>query len=244
MRRSRLSLRGRLIALVVAMLAPLLALSLLNTFLHYRTRQDDISRETLHVARSMAQAVEADHRARLAGLQALALSPFLQSGDLSAFRRQAEAFLSTQPVGATLGLADVTGQLLLAAGAVPSSGQLPKRRNMAALEAVFRTAKPVVSNLFTNALTGTHSYTLDVPVLRDGAAIYDLGIDPTPACPARRALGSRALRSDDHPQQLWLDTHVLNNKSTRHDHRGAERPSHEVIPCWKSPHPESRLHQK
>ena len=127
-RRSRLSLRGRLIALVIATLPPLLALSLLNTSLHYRTRQDDISRETLQVARSLAQAVEADHRARLAGLQALALSPFLQSGDLVALRTQADAFLSTQPVGATLGLADQTGQLLFAAGAVPSSGPLPTLR--------------------------------------------------------------------------------------------------------------------
>ena len=52
---------------------------------------------------------------------------------------------------------------------------------MAALEQVFRTAKPVVSNLFTNAISGKHSFTVDVPVLRDGAVAYDLGLDPTPA---------------------------------------------------------------
>ena len=167
--------------MVVATLAPLLLFSLINSFQNYRTRQNDIARQTLQVARSLAQAVEAEHHARQAGLQALALSRALRAGDFGSFRPQADAFLATQPSGSTMGVADSTGQLLLAAGGAPSSGPLPKRRNMAPLEEVFRTAKPVVSDLFRNAITGGHAFTIDVPVLRDGTVVYDLGIDPTPA---------------------------------------------------------------
>ena len=195
--RSRLSLRGRLIALVVATLAPLLLFSLINTYQHYVAQRSDIARETLQVARSLSQAVEADHRTRQAALQALALSRALKAGDMASFRPQAEAFLATQPAGATLGVADNTGQLLLAVGGISATGALPKRRNMAPVEEVFRASRPVVSDLFKNALTGAYSYTVDVPVLRDGNVIFDLGIDPTPA-----SLGDLIARA--HLPQDWI----------------------------------------
>ena len=175
------SLQGRLALLVVATVLPLLAFSLTEIYLRYKTERENFGERTLHLARAVARMVEADHQMRMVGLQALALSPALQAGDVEAFRPVALSFIESQPKGSTLGLADETGQLLLAVGDVPQGVPLPRRRNMTTQQQVFHTGRPTVSNLFTNAITQRHTYTVEVPVVREGRVVYDFGLDPTPA---------------------------------------------------------------
>jgi signal transduction histidine kinase len=177
------SLRGRLTLLVIVAVLPLLCLVLAEVYLTYRSDRARFSgraQDYAH-AHALSQALQADHQVRMAALQTLALSPALRAGDVEAFRPVAPDFIAMQPKGSTLGLADETGQLLLAVSAVPEGMPLPRRRNMAAQERVFRGGQPVVSDLFTNAINGRHSYTVEAPVIRDGRVLYDLGLDPTPA---------------------------------------------------------------
>ena len=178
---SRFSIRSRLVALILTSLAPLLAFGFLSQYLAYQAQRKAVERQTLELARSLVQEVDADHKARMAALQALALSSELASGNLDAFRPKAQEFLASQPKGSTLGLADETGQLLFALDGLQRSGPLPKRRNMVVLTKVFGSGEPAVSDLFANAITNTYAYTIDVPVKRDGRVLYDLALDPTPA---------------------------------------------------------------
>ena len=173
------SLHGRLTLLVVATVLPLLAFGLTATYWRYDAERESFGERTLDLARAMARAVEANHQVRMAGLQALALSPALRAGDMQAFRAVAQDFIATESPRATLGVADQTGQLLLAVGDVPEGAALPKRRNMATQEQVFRTGKPATSDLFKSALNEHKAYTLEVPVFRDGHVAYVLALDPT-----------------------------------------------------------------
>ena len=109
----RLSLRAWLTLLVLASFLPLFIFSLGSQYLSYRAERANAEQRTLEVARSMALAVERELQARIAGLQALALSRALKAGDLASFRVQADEFLSQLSPGAFLFVADGSGQLLL-----------------------------------------------------------------------------------------------------------------------------------
>ena len=173
------SLHGRLALLVVATVLPLLAFSLTETYLRYDAERESFGERTLDLARSIARALEASHQMRVAALQALALSPALQAGDIEAFRATALEFIATKSPHSTLGIADQTGQLLFAVGDVPEGAVLPKRHNMATQEQVFRTGKPATSDLFKSAINEHQTYTVEVPVFRNGGVAYVLALDPT-----------------------------------------------------------------
>src|SRR5712691_10853264 len=87
--RRHLSLRWRLVLLVVASVVPLLAFSLGNQYLAYREEVAYTGNQTLALARSMSLVVEDELQARIAALQALTVSGALQAGDLDGFREQA-----------------------------------------------------------------------------------------------------------------------------------------------------------
>jgi hypothetical protein len=74
----RLSLRARLVLLVIASLVPLIAFNLVNQYLQYRDAIALTHRQTLEFARSLTAAVEQELQARTVALQVLALSPSLQ----------------------------------------------------------------------------------------------------------------------------------------------------------------------
>src|SRR5207244_2478444 len=64
-----LSLRWRLVLLVVAGVVPLLAFTLGHQYLQYREEVAATGRQTLALARSMSLVVEQEMRARIAALQ-------------------------------------------------------------------------------------------------------------------------------------------------------------------------------
>ncbi|MBV8526237.1 MAG: PAS domain-containing protein, partial [Acetobacteraceae bacterium] len=171
----RLTLRARLMLLVVASLVPLFAFTLGSQYLGYGAERAKAEQRTLEVARSMSLALERELDARIAGLQGLGLSRALRAGDLEAFRPQAEQFAAQFSPGSFLFVAEHSGQLLLDTR-MPPGQLLPLSNNRSTLQRIFETGLPAVSGLFSNAITGSPTVTIAVPVLRDGQVLYSLGL--------------------------------------------------------------------
>src|SRR6266851_2662917 len=124
-----LSLRWRLVLLVVAGVVPLLAFSLAHQYLEYREDVATTGRQTLAVARSMSLLVEQELQARIATLQTLTVSHALQAGDLDEFRAQAETVVAQQFPGANILLLKEDGQQVMNT-ILPPDAPLPVRPNM------------------------------------------------------------------------------------------------------------------
>ena len=109
----RLSLRTRLLLLVVACVVPLLAFSLGGQYLQYREAVAATGRQTLELVRSMSLVVEQELRARMVALEVLALSPTLHRDDFAAFRAEAEAVIEQQFPVSNLIILKEDGQQLM-----------------------------------------------------------------------------------------------------------------------------------
>ena len=93
-RNGRLSLRARLMLLVVASVVPLVAFTLVRGYLDYQDAVIGAGRKTLELVRGLALAVEKQQQERIAVLQVLAQSDALRRGDLDAFRARAEGVVA------------------------------------------------------------------------------------------------------------------------------------------------------
>ena len=82
----RLSLRARLLLLVVATILPLTGFTLARRYFDYREAVENAGRKTLDLSRGLALSIEKDLQARIAVLQVLARSRALAEGNLEVFR--------------------------------------------------------------------------------------------------------------------------------------------------------------
>jgi len=125
-------------------------------------------------ARSLMAEVDDRIRGAMSALQVLATSPSLASGDLRAFRDQAEQVLPHQ-AGNNVVLSDLEGRQLV--NTLVGAGQsLPGHGNLALQRAVIATARPAVSDLFTGGVTRRPLVAVEVPVLIDGRVAYTLAM--------------------------------------------------------------------
>ena len=170
-----LSLRIRLILVVVSALAPLVGLGAVHQYRQYQADRDQLYDGLLTSVRDAAASVERDLRQRIVMLETLAMAPSLQSGDLDQFAVQAKAFLSRQMAGATLGVATPDLQQHKAYGTgLDQAETLPRVTATARARQVFDTAQPSVGNLQIGHPGAVPSFAVNVPVLQDGHVIYDL----------------------------------------------------------------------
>ena len=169
-----LTIRRQLTRLVAASVLPAaLAAGILIVY-SYERQRSMIERRTLETARAMAQAVDRELASGQAALRALATSPFLDSGDIAAFRRQAEQALSGLP-GDNFVLSDRSGKQVMNT-LRPPGAPLPLHGNLDQLRRVFETGQPVISDLFVGGVTRRPLIALDFPVRRNGEVIYDLSL--------------------------------------------------------------------
>src|SRR6266851_2647313 len=202
-----LSLRWRLVLLVVAGVVPLLAFSLAHQYLEYREDVATTGRQTLAVARSMSLLVEQELQARIATLQTLTVSHALQAGDLDEFRAQAETVVAQQFPGANILLLKEDGQQVMNT-ILPPDAPLPVRPNLDSTRQVFATGRPVVSNLYQGAVGSRPVIAIDIPVKGpDGTVAYVLSMNP------RLEMFAEAIRRQDLPA-TWVvsvfDRHGVN----------------------------------
>lgn len=169
------SLRRRLLVLVAGSMVPVLLLAATIVLQGYTRAEQAAQERVLQITRSTVAAVDRELQSRIAALEVLALSPTLQSSDLEAFRAEAVRFLSRFP-GAGLSLSDRSGRQLLNTNAAP--GQVISRRaDVGAVETVFATGKPYVSNMYMGRLSKRAIFLIDVPVSRGEEVIYSLAIN-------------------------------------------------------------------
>ena len=175
--RRQLSLRPRLLLLVLASIVPLLCLGLIREYFDYRADGDRIYDGLLTTARGTAVAVERELQLRVSALETLAMSPALQTDDLARFDKQAETFLVRQPPGSVMGLAGPDLRRLRVYGLAPDQIEpMRHRESTAAGDQVFDTGHPIVTDMHVGRVTGLSGFSVDVPVFHEDRVAYDLYI--------------------------------------------------------------------
>jgi two-component sensor histidine kinase len=168
----------RLILLVAVSMLPLLILTGVVVFQSYDKAREDAGERVLQTTRSAISSVDRELHNHIAALEVLALSPALHAGDFETFRSEAERFLSRFPgTGAGIGVTDVTGHNFFTTSTVPGVANI-RRTDQETVAKVFSTGKPQVSNLYLSAVSKRVTFTVDVPVIKDGQVIYDLVFNP------------------------------------------------------------------
>ena len=180
-RRSRwlgdLSLRPRLLLLIIASVVPLVCMGVIRDYLDYKADRERVYEGLLTTARGLAVSVERELQLRVSALEILAMSPALQADDLVQFDKQAETFLTRQPPGSVMGLVGPDLRRVRAYG-LPADRVEPNlhRESTAAGNQVFDTGHPIVTDMHVGRVTGLSGFSVDVPVFRDGRVAYDLYI--------------------------------------------------------------------
>ncbi len=159
----RLSLRARLVVLVVASLVPLILFTLGRRYVDYQDSISASGQQTLALTRTVGLAVENELSARVAALRSLALSRPLREGNLAVFRVQAETVIAEQFPVSNIVLAREDGQQVMNTLVAPGA-PLPVSPYLEAIRQVFATGRPVVSDLYRRALGGTPAIAVLVPV--------------------------------------------------------------------------------
>ncbi|MGB6400024.1 MAG: sensor histidine kinase [Bradyrhizobium sp.] len=173
----KLSLPVRLALLVAGTMLPLIIFAVGIVFNNYEQDRKDASRRVLETVRSIRLVLDAEMQRMTGGLQVLALTNSLRSGDFENFRRIALGFLDQYGKDGVILVADRDGRQLFSS-VTSDTASLPPRNNRAIVEQVFSTKRPHYSNLFVGAVKKQLIVTVEVPVFRDGEVVYDISFSP------------------------------------------------------------------
>jgi two-component sensor histidine kinase len=173
----KLTLPVRLALLVAGTTLPLIIFAVGIVFYNYKQDRNDANRRVLETVRSMRLVLDSELQRMTGGLQVLALTNALRSGDFQNFRRIASGFLDQYGKDGVLLVADRTGRLLFSS-MTEDAASLPPRNNLDIVEKVFATGAPQYSDLSVGAVKQRPVVTVEVPVLHDSEAIYDLSFSP------------------------------------------------------------------
>jgi signal transduction histidine kinase len=141
-------------------------------FSFYRSERDHIAQSTIATARALVSAVDRDLVSTTMAAQVLAASPLLQTGDFAAFHREAGKLVSVVSANSFI-LSDASGQELVNT-LRPYGEPLPFRASLETLRQVFRSGKPVISDVFMGAIINRATIAIDVPVFVNGEVKYSL----------------------------------------------------------------------
>jgi len=170
----RRRIRSYLTVLVLLCLVPVCLSSAYLVHYAYHNRIALLEQNLLATANILSVALDRDLSIIQASLEALATSPALASGDMSAFNAQARSVLGNFPDSDII-LADETGQQIYNSYR-PFGSALPKRNPQNTVRRIFETGRPIISNVFKGAVTGRYLIGVDVPVFQDGQVRYDLAM--------------------------------------------------------------------
>jgi two-component sensor histidine kinase len=171
------SLPVRLALLVAGTTLPLIIFAAALVFNDYEQDRKDASQRVLETVRSIRLVLDAEMQRMAGGLQVLALTNTLRSGDFENFRRIASGFLDQYGKDGVVLVADREGRQLFSS-VTSDTASLPLRNNREIVDKVFATKTPQYSNLFIGAVKKRLIVTVEVPVLRDDEVIYDISFSP------------------------------------------------------------------
>jgi two-component sensor histidine kinase len=171
-RTGRMSLRLRLALLVAGTCLPLILFTAGLVYLNYVRDREAAFDRVLDTVRSVRIVLDAKMQGIVAALEVLANSNAMRRNDLDGVRANIEIFLKNYPESA-IAMGDRDGNQVFNS-ALPPGAPLPRRTNLETIEAVFRTGKPVFSNLFVGSVSKRRVIAISVPVHRDGVIVADL----------------------------------------------------------------------
>jgi two-component sensor histidine kinase len=167
----------RLALLVAGTTLPLIVFAAAMAFKNYEQDRKDASQRVLETVRSIRLVLDAEVQRMTGGLQVLALTNALRSGDFEGFRPIVSGFLGQYGTDSVVLVSDREGRQLFSS-VTTDTASLPLRNNHAILEKVFATGSPHYSNLFIGSVKQQLIVTVEVPVVRDGKVIYDISFSP------------------------------------------------------------------
>ncbi|MES2759980.1 MAG: ATP-binding protein [Pseudomonadota bacterium] len=167
--------RNRLLILVLSILLPAFASSMLAVWYVYDQEHDNQERRVGEAARALALLVDKELQTREGVLLALAGSPSLARGDLAEFYGHAR-LLAPSP-GSAIILHEPSGQQRMNTR-VPFGEPLPVRRasGMDRLIAHYGGNRTLVSDVFLAQVAKRHDFTIQVPVVIAGELKYYLSM--------------------------------------------------------------------
>ena len=165
-------LQQRLFLLAAAAIVPLAAMSGVALLAVARQHQIQIERSALEVTRALATAVDGELRRSIAVLEALAISPSLDSGDLKRFYGATQRVLESRPTWYTVILVHPSGRQLINARR-PFGAELPPLVEKESFERLLETRRPVIGYLAAGP-EGVRVVPIRVPVIRNGELRYVL----------------------------------------------------------------------
>jgi signal transduction histidine kinase len=171
-----MSVRLRLIQLVLAAAIPGVLLAGFIGWLSYSQQRDDTARQLATTARAIALSIDRQLGQALALAEGLATSPFLESDDVAGFARQAAAVTDMPHRWVALVSADrPEGPLVntaLPAGAPPNTFI----DGRAWLKRVAETGTPTVLDIASAPVASGWAVTVQHPVTRDGRIVYVVAV--------------------------------------------------------------------
>ncbi|WP_157271756.1 PAS domain S-box protein [Azohydromonas aeria] len=190
-RTARLRLDTVLLAMLLAVLLPALAVGAYTTWRAVRGGQAAAEARLTHTATALSLAVDRELGGYRSALSALAASRSLdgERPDLAGF--ELEARRVAQALGTWLVLLDAGSMRQLVNTALPA-GAAPAHTGVADLQSVAATGQPQVSNLFVGPATGRPGAAVGVPVRRADRVRYVLAARLTPER-LRQLLAAQAL---------------------------------------------------
>ena len=169
-----MSIRTRLVWLVVAVIAPTLAFTLYLTYSVYQSQSAQVSQSMQGTTRALALAVDRELARYDAIVSTVAANPSLVQGDLGTLHQRLQQTI--QPLGAGVTVFDLNGIPLLSSGH-PYGKPLPMPPSLPSLVGVQPIPQLDVSPMFHDPLVRRHSIAVHRPVMRDGRTVYYLSMD-------------------------------------------------------------------
>ncbi|HZB25758.1 MAG TPA: cache and HAMP domain-containing protein, partial [Vicinamibacterales bacterium] len=171
-------LRRRLFALTAAGILPLAVMAGISLYALQRQQREQVERVGVELARSVANAVDAELRSTVAILQTLATTPTLDTTDLRAFRERAGRVLAGRPAWSAILLSDASGTPLVDTRVGPGIALAPLA-DRESFDRTLKTRSPVIGLLKPHPQSGW-LFAVRVPVVRAGAMRYVLTALITP----------------------------------------------------------------
>ena len=135
---SKFTLPVRLALLVTGTMLPLIVFAVGIVFYNYAQDRSDANRRVLETVRSIRLVLDSEVQRMTGGLQVLALTNAIRSGDFQSFRRIATGFLDQYGKDGVLLVSDREGRPLFSS-VTTDTASLPPRNNRDIVEKVFAT---------------------------------------------------------------------------------------------------------
>lgn len=165
------SIRSRLVWLVIAVIAPALAFALYGTYAVYRAQSAQVDQGMKEVSRAVALAVDRELNRYATIVSTLAASPTIIRGDVRTFHERLQQ--TKHAVGSSVTIFDPQGTPLAdtdyAFGTpLPSLPDFRRCKTAAQIE---------VSPSFRDPVSGVQNIAIRRPVMRDGEVVYYLAME-------------------------------------------------------------------